>query len=144
MAVTRGQVHDGRVERSARNAWPWEPGGRGPTQQSRPERVPFAAEVLLTDLSSGNEVWGETRNLSLGGCHVRTRQSFAQGTLLRIEIRGHSARFLTDARVAYAIDREGMGLCFLNIPANQRSVLEGWLLAAARELAGESSKKDSE
>ncbi len=107
--------------------------GHAYVQQRRPLRVPFAAELRATELNSGSEIWGETTNLSKGGCHVRTSQSFPEGTLLLIEIRNHGMRFVTDARVAYAIEREGMGLSFLNVPANQLPILEDWLSSAVGE-----------
>jgi PilZ domain len=95
-------------------------------QQRRSTRLRFAAELRATELNSGKEIWGETTNLSRGGCFVRTSQSFPQGTLLRIEMRKQRVRFVTDARVVYALEREGMGLSFLNIPGNQLSILEEW------------------
>lgn len=98
-------------------------------QRTRPMRVPFAAELRATELNSGREIWGETTNLSKGGCFVRTSQSFLQDTLLLIEINNCGVRFVTDARVAYALEREGMGLSFLNIPGNQLRILEEWLFS---------------
>ncbi|PYT72858.1 MAG: hypothetical protein DMG39_08380 [Acidobacteria bacterium] len=105
--------------------------GHGGVQQIRPVRLPFAAELRATELNSGREIWGASTNLSRGGCFVRTSESFPQDTLLFIEIRNHGVRFVTDARVAYALEREGMGLSFLNIPGNQLRVLEDWLASAA-------------
>ncbi len=105
--------------------------GHAPAQQVRPVRLAFAAELRATELNSGREIWGETTNLSWGGCFVRTSQSFPQDTLLLIEIRNRGVRFVTDARVAYALEREGMGLSFLNVPGNQLPVLEEWLASAA-------------
>ena len=102
-------------------------------QQTRPVRLPFAAELRATDLNSGSEIWGETTNLSKGGCYVRTGQLFPEGAVLLIEIRNHGVRFHTDARVAYALEREGMGLAFLNVPAKQLPILEDWLSSAAGE-----------
>ena len=97
--------------------------------RTRPMRIPFAAEVRATELNSGREIWGETTNLSKGGCFVRTSQSFPQDTLLLIEINKCGVRFVTDARVAYSLDREGMGVSFLNIPGNQLRTLEEWLFS---------------
>lgn len=94
-------------------------------------RVPFAAELRATELNSGREIWGETTNLSRGGCFVRTRQPFPQDTLLLIQISNHRVRFVTDARVAYALEREGMGLSFLNVPTDQLRILDDWLSSAA-------------
>lgn len=93
-------------------------------------RLPFAAEVRATELDSGKETWGEIADLSKGGCYVRTRQPFSQGTLLEIEIRKQGVRFLTDATVAYTLEANGMGLSFVNVPANELSILEHWLSSA--------------
>lgn len=62
---------------------------------------------------------------------MRTSQTFPQDTLLLIQIRNRGVRFVTDARVAYALEREGMGLSFLNVPTNQFRILEDWLSSVA-------------
>jgi PilZ domain len=107
-----------------------EPAG---TQQIRSSRLPFVAEVRATELQSGREIWGETANLSKGGCYASTHQPFSQGTLLAIEIRYHGVHFLTDALVAYTIESNGMGLSFLNVPAHDLPILEQWLSSAGGE-----------
>jgi len=96
-------------------------------------RLPFTAEVRATELDSGREIWGETVNLSKGGCYVRTHQPFSQGTLLVIEITNEGVRFRTDAKVAFALEPNGMGLSFVNIPANELPILEHWLAGVAGE-----------
>lgn len=96
----------------------------------RSPRVPFVGDVRVTECNSGEEGWGETKLLSKGGCYVRTRQPFSQGALLSTEIKSRGARFLTDARVVYTIPSDGMGLSFLNVPASQLPILEGWLSEA--------------
>lgn len=118
--------------------------GKSYARPSRPPRLPFAAELRATEWDSGSEVWGETTNLSKGGCFVRTGRSFPQGTLLLIEIKNHGVHFVTDARVAYALECEGMGLTFLNIPANQLPVLEDWLSSAGKERSTEASSRARE
>lgn len=118
--------------------------GNARTPERRSTRRPFTAELRATDLNSGIEIWGQTTNLSKGGCHVRTRRSFPQGTLLVIEIRNHGVRFMTDARVVYALDREGMGLSFLNVPANQLSVLEDWLVSIGGEQPMQALRRETE
>lgn len=110
----------------------------------RPVRFAFAAELLATELNTGGEIWGETTNLSRGGCHVRTRQPFPHGTLLVIEIRSHGVRFVTDARVTYVLEHQAMGLSFLNVPANQLPILEEWLFSAAEEQFVRATRRPTE
>ena len=113
-------------------------------QEKRPVRLPFAAELRATDLNSGSEIWGETTNLSKGGCYVRTRQLFPEGALLLIEIRNHGVRFQTDARVAYTLEQEGMGLSFVNIPASQLPILEDLLSSAVGEQSVQAPRRATE
>jgi hypothetical protein len=110
----------------------------------RPGRLPFSAELRATDCSSGREVWGETTNLGRGGCYVRLGQPFPQGTLLLIEIRNHRVRFQTDARVAYTIEKDGMGLSFVNVPASQLPILAEWLAYTGEERTTEVTREASE
>ena len=112
--------------------------------QIRPRRLPFAAELRATEFGSGREVWGETTNLTKGGCYVRTSQSFPEGALLLIEIRNRGVCFQTDARVAYTLERVGMGLSFVNVPASQLSVLEDWLSYAGGKRTTEARGEASE
>lgn len=113
-------------------------------QQIGSDRLPFAAEVRAAELHSGREIWAETANLSKGGCYVRTREPFSQGTLLAIEIRHNGAHFLTDAMVAYTLESNGMGLSFLNVPADELPILEQWLHSAGGERQAEASRGATE
>jgi len=113
-------------------------------QSRRPGRLPFTAEVRATELNSGRETWGETVNLSKGGCYIRTRRPFSRGTLLVIEIKNNGARLRTDAKVAYDIESDGMGLSFLNIPAKELPILERWLASAGGERPAETSREEIE
>jgi hypothetical protein len=113
-------------------------------RQIRSGRLTFAAEVRATELRSGREIWCETTNLSKGGCYVRAREPFSQGTLLAIDIRHHGVHFLTDALVAYAVESSGMGLSFLNVPAHELPTLEQWLASAGGERRAEASRGATE
>jgi len=113
-------------------------------QQIGPDRLAFAAEVRATELHFGREIWGETANLSKGGCYVRTREPFSQGTLLAIEIRHNGVYFLTDAMVVYTLESNGMGLSFLNVPVNELPILAQWLSSAGGERLTEASRGATE
>ena len=113
-------------------------------QRIRPGRHPFSAELRATDFSSGREVWGDTTNLGKGGCYVRLCQPFPQDTRVLIEIRYHGMRFQTDARVAYTLEKDGMGISFVNIPASQLSILEEWLTYTAEQRPTHVTREGSE
>ncbi|MBZ5702485.1 MAG: PilZ domain-containing protein [Acidobacteriia bacterium] len=103
------------------------------TQSSRgrrPGRYPFVAEVRATDLASGKQVYGETEDLSKGGCCIRTREPLRRGSLIQLEIKKGEILFVTRATVAYSLEAKAMGAAFLNVPSEQMPILAGWLQAA--------------
>jgi hypothetical protein len=82
-------------------------------------------------LASGKQVYGETEDLSKGGCCVRTREPLPPGSLLFLEIKKDEILFATHASVAYTLEAEAMGVAFLNVPSEQLPILEGMLQAAS-------------
>jgi hypothetical protein len=101
-----------------------------PARGSRPGRYPFVAEVKATDLASGTQISGETEDLSISGCCIRTREPLPRGSSILLEIKKGRILFVTRATVAYRLGAETMGVVFPNVPSEQRSILAGWLQAA--------------
>ena len=97
---------------------------------SRPGRYPFAAEVRATDLTSGTQSYGETADLSRGGCCIRTREPLPRGSSILLEIKKDGILFVTRATVAYSLEARAMGVAFLNVPSEQIPILANWLQAA--------------
>jgi hypothetical protein len=97
-------------------------------QSSR--RFPFLAEVRVTESNSGEEIWGETRNLSKSGCYISTRRPLLAGSMIELEIRHGGEKFIAAARVVYDLESEGMGTAFINVRADHLSTLERWILAS--------------
>jgi hypothetical protein len=103
---------------------------RAPANGNRPGRYPFVAEVRATDLASGTQIYGETEDLSKGGCCIRTREPLPRGSSIRLEIKKDGIHFVTRATVAYNLEAKAMGVVFLNVPSEQISILAGWLQTA--------------
>lgn len=82
------------------------------------------------DMTSGQQVYGETENLGKSGCCVRTRESLPPGNLMSLEIKKDGIVFATEARVAYKLEAQAMGVAFLNVPSEQLPILAGWLQSA--------------
>lgn len=97
---------------------------------SRAARYPFVAEVRATNLASGTQIYGETEDLSIGGCCIRTREPMPRGSSILVEIKKSGILFVTRATVAYSLAAEAMGVIFLNVPSEQMPILAGWLQAA--------------
>jgi hypothetical protein len=93
----------------------------------RPARYPFTAKVRATDLASGTQLDGITRDLSEGGCCILTREPFTRNTRILLEITKNGISLVTPASVAYSLTAQAMGLAFLGVPPDQMSILAGWL-----------------
>jgi PilZ domain len=99
--------------------------------RTRRTRYPFVATVKATDLVSGMQLVGLTTDLSEGGCRMSTRKGpFSEGTQIRLEITKNDVSLLTNATVVYNLKDQFMGICFEEMPPEQRAVLAGWIKAA--------------
>lgn len=104
--------------------------GSGSPKQRNFRRCPLVSSVEVIDLSSGTRLTGRTSELGIGGCYIETPDPFPKETLVQLRIFRGQGVFETKAKVAYSHDaqfRSGMGLAFVEMAPNQRSLLEGWL-----------------
>jgi|SRR5580658_2148936 hypothetical protein len=97
-------------------------------------RCPLVASAEVTELGSGTVLSGRTSELALGGCYVDSLNPFPEGTLVGLRILRDQGVFETKARVVYCDPNFGMGLAFTEIPPDQRSLLEAWLVEIVSQL----------
>jgi hypothetical protein len=90
-------------------------------------RYNFGAIAEVIDLGQPNPLVSLTRDLSLYGCFVKTPMPFAKGTEVRVRIRHSGADFTAVGNVTDNVTREGMGIRFVQIAAQDQAVLEEWL-----------------
>ncbi len=90
-------------------------------------RYTWAISVRLTEVSSGTEIEGQTKDLSLFGCSVTAPDLFPKGTRVRIKLCHRDAYVTGLARVAYASPQLGMGLAFTKIEGADARILDGWI-----------------
>jgi PilZ domain len=83
------------------------------------------AEVKL--LGSWNEHVLSTRDLSTGGCFVKTAAPLPPGARIQVRIKHGGDEFTAVARVTENVSPQGMGLEFLEVQPNDRAILEKWL-----------------
>lgn len=75
---------------------------------------------------------GLTTDLSEGGCRLSTKKGlFSVGTRILLEITKNDVSLLTNATVVYNLKDQFMGICFEEMPADQRAILAGWIRAAS-------------
>ena len=77
-----------------------------------------------------------TRDLSAGGCFVKTAAPLPKGSRIRLRIEHAGVEFTAIGRVTDNVTAEGMGIEFIEMEPNNRVVLEKWL-------AGETSVNDT-
>ena len=101
-----------------------------PTGKRAP-RYPFVARIKATDTISGMQLEGLTTDLSEGGCRISTRRGpFSEDTPILLEITKNGVSLLTNATVVYNLKDQFMGICFEEMPPDQRAILAGWIKAA--------------
>jgi hypothetical protein len=92
------------------------------------------ASAEVTELGSGTVLSGRTSELALGGCYVDSLNPFPEGTLVGLRILRDQGVFETKAKVVYCDPSFGMGLAFTEMPPDQRSLLEAWLIEIVSQL----------
>ncbi|HWO37448.1 MAG TPA: PilZ domain-containing protein [Candidatus Acidoferrum sp.] len=90
-------------------------------------RCALVASVEVTESHSGTKLSARISELGVGGCYVDALNPFPEGALVRLRILRDQGVFETKAKVVYCDPRFGMGLAFLEVTPDQRSLLENWL-----------------
>lgn len=90
-------------------------------------RYDFGAIAEVIDLDSREDIIVVTRDVSMSGCFVKTRTPFAAGTEVRVRIAYAGTDFAARGMVTENINREGMGIEFIEIERHHQATLEAWL-----------------
>jgi hypothetical protein len=93
----------------------------------RSHRYSFGAPAEVKDLASKHKQVLFTRDLSAGGCFVKTLHPLPKGSRIRLRIRHAGARFTAIATVIDDVPEEGMGVEFIRLKTKDRAILEKWL-----------------
>lgn len=106
-------------------------------------RYDFGAIAEVIDLDSREDIIVVTRDVSLSGCFVKTRTPFPAGTEVRIRIAYAGSDFAATGSVTENINREGMGIEFVEIEPEHLATLEGWLGVSALFADGHGAPKQA-
>ena len=90
-------------------------------------RYPFAADVELLDMESGNRTQGVTSDISLGGAFVCTSRPLPLGTRSRITLTRKDQKVEALSVVRIVKPRIGMGVEFLSVETPYDGVLARWV-----------------
>jgi hypothetical protein len=104
-------------------------------KQRSVRRCALVASVEVTELRTGALLSARISELGVGGCYVDALNPFPEGALVALRILRDQGVFETKAKVVYCDSRFGMGLAFIEITPDQRSVLENWLAEIVSQLS---------
>ena len=90
-------------------------------------RHAFVATAEITECIHTARFSGRVTEISRNGCFVDVHNTLPIGTALKVRILCDNGEFVSDARVLYIQDRIGMGIVFVDSPADQVAILEKWL-----------------
>ena len=99
---------------------------------NRAKREPFLANVIVTEVETGNQIPGLIRNLSLSGCYVETAAAFSPGLNVRLIISHNGEKFRAFGKITHAAANKGMDIIFTSTLPHDEAILEGWM-ATLRE-----------
>jgi PilZ domain len=92
------------------------------------------ASVQVTELRSGAQLSARISELGIGGCYVDALNPFPQGALVVLRILRDQGVFETKVKVVYCDSRFGMGVAFIDMTPDHRSLLETWLAEIVSQL----------
>ena len=93
----------------------------------RSARYPLGAAAEVKNLGSRNEQVLSTRDLSAGGCFLKTSAPLPKGSQIRVRITHHGEDVTAIGRVTENVSSQGMGVEFIDIEPSDRATLEKWL-----------------
>lgn len=94
-------------------------------------RYPLILAAEVTEVESGTKLSARTADVSRTGCYVDTLNPTPAGTIILVRLIEGGEFFESRARVVYVSTGLGMGVAFVDVPAEQHAVLDKWLAAAA-------------
>jgi hypothetical protein len=97
-------------------------------------RCALVASVEVTELRTGALLSARISELGVGGCYVDALNPFSEGALVALRIVRDQGVFETKAKVVYCDSNFGMGLAFIEMTPDQRSLLENWLAEIVSQL----------
>ena len=118
---------DDRSKKKASGATPTAGEESQPGKKRAVRRCQLVASAEVTELISGTRLSARISELGLGGCYIETLNPFPDGTQVQLRILRDQGVFETKAKVVYSQGNFGMGLAFIEMAPDQRSLLEDWL-----------------
>ncbi len=105
---------------------PNDPGVSYRNRRSVP-RYGLIAQTDVVEPVSGLRISGRISEVSLKGCYVDVLNTLPTQTVIEVRILRDQGTFTSPGKIIYTQEGMGMGVAFLNTPADQFEVLDSWL-----------------
>src|ERR1700681_504622 len=86
------------------------------------------AVAELVETTSTMCIVGEMAEVSRKGCYVNTPSTLPVNTFLRVVISRDGETFMTNGKVIYVHERNGVGIVFVDSIEKQLEILDSWLV----------------
>lgn len=90
-------------------------------------RYSLIATVEITEPESDMRLSGRLSEISRKGCYVDILNTLPAGTTIRLRVSRDQGTFTTVGKIVYVQEGMGMGVAFVDPPADQLKVLDVWL-----------------
>jgi hypothetical protein len=87
----------------------------------------FIAVVEIIEPASDVHMSGRVSEISRKGCFIDLLNPLPQGTLINLRVSCDKGMFTTPGKIIYVQEGMGMGVAYMNTPADQLKILDGWL-----------------
>jgi hypothetical protein len=90
-------------------------------------RYGLIAQTDVVEPVSGLHISGRISEVSLKGCYVDVLNTLPTQTEIEVRISRDQGTFTSPGKIIYTQEGMGMGVAFLNTPADQFKVLDSWI-----------------
>jgi len=97
------------------------------SERRKATRYTFIATTVLTDASSSTKLSGRITEISRSGCYVDILNALPVGTQLELQISCDQGTVKLKGKILYVHAGIGMGVVFLDPPADQLEILDSLL-----------------
>jgi len=94
-------------------------------------RFTFIAAAEIVEPVSGVHISGRISEISRKGSFVDLLNTLPTGTAIQVQISRDQGAFASPGKIIYTQDGMGMGVAFIDVPAEQQKILDTWLLEFA-------------
>jgi hypothetical protein len=99
-------------------------------ERRRSPRFAFIAGGELRDPETDTRLTMRVSEISKGGCYVDMMNPLPNGTPIRLSIAAGGSLFEAEAKIVYAVEHLGAGVCFEEVDSNNAPILDRWLAEA--------------